>query len=47
MGLSNNFDSGLSLQLVIKGFGGDGGLDILDMLQEGIFGYRRPYFLSN
>lgn len=47
MGVSNNFDSGISLQLVIKGFGGDGGLDISDMLQQGIFGYRRPYFLSN
>lgn len=47
MGVSNNFDSGVSLQLVIKGFGGDGGLDVSEMLQQGIFGYRRPYFLNN
>lgn len=46
MGVSNSFDSGISLQLVIKGFGGDGGLDVSDMLQQGIFGYRRPYFLN-
>ena len=41
------FDSGISLQLVIKGLNGKGGFGISDMLQQGIFGYRRPYFLNN
>lgn len=45
--LPTSFDSGISLQLVIKGINGTSGLDIADMLSEGIFGYRRPYFLNN
>jgi LPS-assembly protein len=45
--LPNTYDSGISLQLVIKGLNGTGGFDIGDMLQQGIFGYRRPYFLNN
>ncbi|MCJ8272246.1 MAG: hypothetical protein MJK04_22955 [Psychrosphaera sp.] len=45
--LPSTFDSGISLQLVIKGINGTSGFDISDMLQQGIFGYRRPYFLNN
>jgi LPS-assembly protein len=45
--LPSTFDSGISLQLVIKGLNGTSGFDISDMLQQGIFGYRRPYFLNN
>jgi LPS-assembly protein len=46
-GVPSSFDSGVSLQLVINGLNGTGGFDISDMLQQGIFGYRRPYFLNN
>ena len=45
--IPTSFDSGISLQLVIKGLNGTGNFDIGDMLQQGIFGYRRPYFLNN
>ncbi|SNY60195.1 LPS-assembly protein [Arsukibacterium tuosuense] len=40
-------DSGLSLQFVLKGFGDKAGFGVSDMLSNGIFGYRRPYLLTN
>ncbi|WP_371188220.1 LPS assembly protein LptD [Thalassotalea maritima] len=42
------FDSGFMVQFVLKGMGGNQrSLPIDDMLDTGIFGYKRPYFLSN
>lgn len=41
-----NFDNGISLQIVITGLSADRS-DLADMLQQGIFGYRRPFYLSN
>ncbi|WP_394175517.1 LPS assembly protein LptD [Thalassotalea litorea] len=42
------FDTGVSLQFVLKGLGGtQKPLAIDDMLRSGLFGYKRPYFLSN
>ncbi|TKB46925.1 LPS assembly protein LptD [Thalassotalea mangrovi] len=42
------FDTGVTLQFVLKGLGGEQKpLAIDDMLRSGIFGYKRPYFLSN
>ncbi len=41
------FDSGISLQFVIKGIGSKRGFNTKDMLRDGIFGYRRPYFINN
>lgn len=43
----SSFDSGISLQFVIKGLSSNLDFDISDMLQQGIFGYRRPYFTNN
>tara|TARA_R110002126_G_scaffold75469_34_gene188489 strand:- start:761 stop:3019 length:2259 start_codon:yes stop_codon:yes gene_type:complete len=40
-------DSGLSLQFVLKGFGDKAGFGVSDMLSNGVFGYRRPYLLTN
>jgi len=40
------FDNGVSVQLIIKGLGSnDRGL--IDMLEQSLFGYRRPFYLSN
>jgi len=41
------FDSGISLNFVLKGLGSKSRYDAQKLLQQGIFGYRRPYFLSN
>jgi LPS-assembly protein len=42
------FDSGFMLQFVIKGLsGGNSSLATDEMLNESIFGYKRPYFLNN
>ena len=44
----DEFDSGFMVQFVLKGLGGNQKpLPIDDMLETGIFGYKRPYFLSN
>ncbi|WNC71616.1 LPS assembly protein LptD [Thalassotalea psychrophila] len=44
----DEFDNGFMLQFVLKGLGGNQKpLPIDDMLESGIFGYKRPYFLSN
>ncbi|WP_165924714.1 LPS-assembly protein LptD [Lysobacter sp. N42] len=39
------FDNGLSLQFMLTGLGGGGG--IINMLQQSIFGYRRPFYLND
>lgn len=39
------FDNGISVQFMISGLGGGGG--IMNMLQQSIFGYRRPFYLNN
>lgn len=41
-----SIDNGISLQIVITGLGADRS-DLAGMLQQGIFGYRRPFYLSN
>ncbi|TRX54032.1 LPS assembly protein LptD [Thalassomonas sp. M1454] len=44
----DEFDSGIMVQFVLKGLGGNQRpLGVNDMLESGIFGYKRPYFLSN
>lgn len=44
----DEFDSGFMVQFVLKGLGGSQKpLAIDDMLETGLFGYKRPYFLSN
>ncbi len=44
----DEFDSGFMIQFVLKGLGGNQRpLGVDDMLESGIFGYKRPYFLSN
>lgn len=44
----DDFDNGFMLQFILKGLGGNQKpLPIDDMLESGIFGYKRPYFLSN
>lgn len=40
------FDNGISLQFVITGLGADRS-SLSGMLQQGIFGYRRPFYLNN
>jgi LPS-assembly protein len=45
--LFGELDSSLSLQFVLKGFGDKAGFGVSDMLSNGIFGYRRPYLLTN
>ncbi|WP_095500071.1 LPS assembly protein LptD [Paraferrimonas haliotis] len=41
------FEQGIYLNFVIKGLGGEGPLGISDMLNEGLFNYRRPLYLKN
>lgn len=43
----NDFDSGFMVNFVFKGLNGNQPLGISDMLQRGIFGYRRPFYLNN
>ncbi|MCO4322631.1 LPS-assembly protein LptD [Aliidiomarina quisquiliarum] len=40
------FDNGVSIQFMLTGLGG-GSQRLTDMLQQSIFGYRRPFYLSN
>lgn len=40
------FDNGISVQFVITGLSADRS-GLADMLQQGIFGYRRPFYLSH
>jgi LPS-assembly protein len=41
------FDSSIRLNFVLKGLGSKSSYDAQKLLQQGIFGYRRPYFLNN
>lgn len=41
------FDTSIRLNFVLKGLGGKSSYDASRLLQQGIFGYRRPYFLNN
>ncbi|WP_394391792.1 LPS assembly protein LptD [Shewanella woodyi] len=41
------FESGLYLNFVIKGLGGSGPLGVSDMLDDGLFNYRKPLYLKN
>ncbi|GGQ18278.1 LPS assembly protein LptD [Shewanella litoralis] len=41
------FESGVYLNFVIKGLGGSGPLGVADMLNEGLFNYRKPLYLRN
>lgn len=40
------FDNGVSVQFIIKGLGSDQ-RGLIDMLEQSLFGYRRPFYLSN
>ncbi|ALT00307.1 LPS-assembly protein LptD [Lacimicrobium alkaliphilum] len=42
---SDEFESGIALQFVFRGFGGKD--SARSLLNEGLFGYRHPYFLNN
>ncbi|MCC5854495.1 MAG: LPS assembly protein LptD [Idiomarina sp.] len=44
--LPADFDNGVSVQFMITGLGGASDT-LIGMLQQGIFGYRRPFYLSN
>lgn len=40
------FDNGVSVQFILTGLSNSTGA-MMNMLQQGIFGYRRPFYLSN
>ncbi len=40
------FDNGISFQFILKGLGGDN-RSLLEVLEQGLFGYRHPFHLSN
>ena len=49
MNISGNpaeFDNGVSLQFIISGLSSDSS-SLIDMLEKSIYGYRRPFYLSN
>ncbi|MGL5905422.1 MAG: LPS assembly protein LptD [Shewanella sp.] len=46
-GERERFESGVYLNLVIKGLGGSGPLGVTDMLNDGLFNYRKPLYLRN
>ena len=41
------FESGVYLNFIIKGLGGSGPLGVSDMLNDGLFNYRKPLYLKN
>ncbi|MCE9685410.1 LPS assembly protein LptD [Shewanella sp. AS16] len=41
------FETGVFLNFVIKGLGGSGPLGVSDMLNDGLFNYRKPLYLRN
>ncbi|MCJ8302290.1 LPS assembly protein LptD [Shewanella sp.] len=41
------FETGVYLNFVIKGLGGSGPLGVSDMLDDGLFNYRKPLYLKN
>ncbi|WP_298443617.1 LPS assembly protein LptD [uncultured Ferrimonas sp.] len=44
---SNEFDSGIRLNFVLKGLGSTGPLGVKAMRDEGQFNFRKPYYLRN
>ncbi|RUO57828.1 LPS-assembly protein LptD [Pseudidiomarina insulisalsae] len=40
------FDNGISVQFIIKGLGSDNG-NLFDLIEQSLFGYRHPFYLSN
>ena len=44
---TSKLDTSIGIQFVLKGFGDSAGFGVTDMLSNGIFGYRRPYLLTN
>ncbi len=40
------FDNGVSIQFIIKGLGSDNG-NLLELIEQSLFGYRHPFYLSN
>ncbi|WP_028112857.1 LPS assembly protein LptD [Ferrimonas kyonanensis] len=43
----DDYDTSWSLTFELKGLGSSGPLGVSDMLDEGLFNYRRPYYLKN
>ena len=41
------FESGVYFNVIIKGLGGSGPLGVTDMLNDGLFNYRKPLYLRN
>ncbi|MDN5370402.1 MAG: LPS-assembly protein, partial [Shewanella sp.] len=41
------FETGFYLNFVIKGLGGTGPLGVDDMMNDGLFNYRKPLYLRN
>ncbi len=41
------FEKGFYLNFVLKGLGGSGPLGVSDMLDDGLFNYRKPLYLKN
>lgn len=44
---TEEFDSGFSFSFQIKGLGANSPINASDMLNNGLFSYRRPYYLKN
>lgn len=40
------FDNGVSVQFIIKGLGSDNA-NLFDLIEQSLFGYRHPFYLSN
>ncbi|WP_411360119.1 LPS-assembly protein LptD [Pseudidiomarina salilacus] len=40
------FDNGVSVQFIIKGLGSDNG-NLFELIEQSLFGYRHPFYLSN
>lgn len=40
------FDNGVSVQFIIKGLGSDNS-NLFDLIEQSLFGYRHPFYLSN
>lgn len=43
---TTEFDNGVSLQFIISGLSADSG-SLIEMLEDSLYGYRRPFYLSN
>ena len=40
------FDTGVSVQFIIKGLGSDNS-NLFELIEQSLFGYRHPFYLSN